>query len=89
MHGVLATEFAVLHELQSVGVIFLVFLRVVVSLFALGASQSNLDSCVIRHLAAPPIIIYLTSFGKTSVYLPLKGTEQTFRWRVAGFTLQK
>ena len=56
MRGMLAAELAILHEFQSVRIIFLVFLRVVISLFALRASQSNLDSCVIRHLAAPPII---------------------------------
>ena len=85
MHRVLATEFAILHEFQSVRVIFLVFLCVVISLLALGACQSNLDSCVIRHLAAPPISFYLISLGEISVYLPLKGIEQPFRWRIARF----
>ena len=44
MRCMLAAELAILHELQSVRVIFLVFLRVVISLLALRACQSNLDS---------------------------------------------
>ena len=53
---VLAAELAILHEFQSVRVVFLVFLRVIVSLLALGAGQSNFDSrFILSHLAAPPI----------------------------------
>ena len=52
---VFAAELAVLHELQSVGVIFLVFLCVIVSLLALGACESDLDARLISHIAAPPI----------------------------------
>jgi hypothetical protein len=63
----LAAEFAVLHELQSVGVIFLVFLCVVISLLALGAGESNLDASVISHLAAPPMLIYLIEQGSIRV----------------------
>ena len=55
MNRMLAAKLAILHEFQSVRVIFLVFLCVVISLLALGACESNLDSSVIRHLAAPPI----------------------------------
>jgi hypothetical protein len=56
MKRMLAAKLAILHEFQSVRVIFLVFLCVVISLLALGACESNLDSSVIRHLAAPPIL---------------------------------
>ena len=55
MLRMLAAVLAVLHEFQSVRVIFLVFLCVIISLLALGACQSNFDSCIISHLAAPPI----------------------------------
>ena len=81
VHGVLATEFAILHEFQSVRVIFLVFLCVIVSLFALGASESNLDSCVIRHLAAPPIINF-TPWGQC-VPPSERIAGNPYGWRIA------
>ena len=49
MKSVLAAEFAVLLELESVRVVLLVFLCVVISLLALGAYESNFDSCIISH----------------------------------------
>jgi hypothetical protein len=58
--SVLAAEFAVLVHFKSVGVILLVFLRFIVSLFALCAYESNFDSCIISHFSAPPIKIFLT-----------------------------
>ena len=51
MKSVLAAEPAVLLELKSVRIVLLVLLRVVISLLALGAYQSNLNSCIISHLA--------------------------------------
>ena len=50
MKSVLFAEAAMLFELESVGVVFLVLFRVVVSLLALGANQGNLDSCFISHV---------------------------------------
>jgi len=47
--SVLAAELAVLLKFKSVRVILLVFLCVVISLFALCASESDLDSCFISH----------------------------------------
>ena len=47
--SVLFAEAAELVELESVGVVLLVLFCVVISLLALGADQSNLDSCVISH----------------------------------------
>ena len=84
VRGMLAAELAILHELQSVRVIFLVFLGIVVSLLTLGACKSNLDTrFVFRHLAAPPILFDLMLPAKgTSVYLPLKG-NQSARFRAA------
>ena len=58
MKSVLAAETTELLKLKSVRIILLVLLCVIVSLLALGAYQSNLDSCIISHLAAPPIINY-------------------------------
>ena len=55
MKSVLAAEPAILFKLKSVRVILFVFLRVIVSLLALGAYQSYFDSCIISHFAAPPI----------------------------------
>ena len=49
MSRVLATETAVFLQLDSIRVILLVFLRVIVSLLALTANESDLDSHVIRH----------------------------------------
>ena len=44
MESVLTAEFAEFFEFESVGVVFLVLDRVVVSLFALAANQRNLGS---------------------------------------------
>ena len=60
MKCMLAAILAILHEFQSVRVIFLVFLGVIISLLAFAAGESHFDSCIISHLAAPPIMIYLT-----------------------------
>jgi hypothetical protein len=49
MKSVLAAEFAVLIKLYSVRIILFVFLRVVISLLALSAHQSDLNSCIISH----------------------------------------
>ena len=49
MKSVLAAEPAELIHLKSVRVILLVFLCVVISLLALAANQSDLDSCFISH----------------------------------------
>lgn len=62
MERVLTAELAELFELESIGVIFLVLDRVVVSLFALGTNQCDLCS----HFSAPPIC-----------YLPLPDKEGT------------
>ena len=51
MESVLTAEFAEFLEFESVGVVFLVLDRIVVSLFALTANQRNLGS----HFSAPPI----------------------------------
>jgi len=53
----LAAEFAVLFQFDSVRIILLVFLCVVVSLLAFAADKSNSDPRVISHLAAPPYLI--------------------------------
>ena len=44
-----AAEFAIFLEFKSVGIVFLVLFCVVVSLFALCAGESYLDSYVISH----------------------------------------
>ena len=49
MNSVLAAELAVLAELKSVGRVLFVLFCVVVSLLALGACESNLDSLFICH----------------------------------------
>ena len=49
MKSVLFAEAAELVQLKSVGCVLLVFLRVIVSLLALGANQGYLDSCIISH----------------------------------------
>ena len=71
--SVLAAEFAVLLELQSVRVVLLVLHCVVVSLLALGAYQSYLDSYFISHDIGTSHKNYLQSHGsETAVYLPLR-----------------
>ena len=78
MNRMLAAKLAILHEFQSVRVIFLVFLCVVISLLALGACESNLDSSVIRHLAAPPIgILFDLSDGEIRVPPSPKGVARS------------
>ena len=71
--SVLAAEFAVLLELKSVRVVLLVLHCVVVSLLALSADQSDLDSYFISHDIGTSHKNYLQSHGsKTAVYLPLR-----------------
>ena len=50
MKSVLLAEAAVLVHFDSVRIVLLVLLRVIVSLLALGADESNLDSCVVSHV---------------------------------------
>ena len=50
MQGVFAAETAVFVECKSVGVVFLVFLCVIVTLFAFAASKSDFNSHLYRHL---------------------------------------
>ena len=47
---VLAAETAILVHLETIGIVLLVLLRIVVTLFAFAASESDLNS----HLSAPP-----------------------------------
>ena len=55
MRSMLTAMLAVFLKLNSVRVVLLVFLCVIVSLLALAANESYLDSCVIGHfLSAPP-----------------------------------
>ena len=50
MHSVLSAEGAVLVELQTLGGVALVLVGVVVTLLALGTTQSNLDTATgFRH----------------------------------------
>ena len=49
MKSVLAAELTVFLKFEPVRIILLVFLCVVVSLLALSAYESNLDSCIISH----------------------------------------
>ena len=50
MKSVLFAERAMFLELESVRIVFLVLFRVIVSLLALGANESHLDSCIISHV---------------------------------------
>ena len=50
MQGVLAAEAAILHELDTIGIVLLVLESIVVSLLAFVASQSDFNA----HLTAPP-----------------------------------
>ena len=56
MQSMLAAEFAILVHLKSVRIVLLVFGCVIISLLALGADQSNFDSCVISHSLVPPML---------------------------------
>ena len=52
MKGVLLAEFAILFNLDAVGSVFLVLVRPVVAIFAIGAGQGNIcphdsSSCVL------------------------------------------
>lgn len=49
MQGVFTTERAILVHFKSVRIILLVFLRVVITLFAFAARQCYFYSCVISH----------------------------------------
>ena len=80
----LAAVFAILHEFQSVRVIFLVFLGVIISLLAFTARKSHFDSCIISHLAAPPILNYLIRRIAEPVYLPPESIgRRGYRLRIA------
>ena len=57
MQGVLTAEAAVLVHLKSVGIVLLVLLRVVISLLALTARESDLNS----HYSAPPVEFRVTT----------------------------
>jgi hypothetical protein len=65
---VLSAEWAVFAALQTVGCVFLVLDRVVVSLLAFFASECNFYSCACSHSSAPPVIIYLRIAGIASLY---------------------
>ena len=56
MSGVLSAESAVLLHLETIGVILLVLHGVVVSLLALGASQSDFNAHNGTSLILPPCI---------------------------------
>jgi len=74
----LAAMLAILFHLKPIGIVFLVFLAVVVSLLALCAYHSNLDSCVISHIFRH----LLNKFARTQVgrsYLPRCGMCARFR----------
>ena len=71
MKSVLVTESAVLLHLKSVRIVLLVLLCVVISLFALSASHSNLNS----HTLAPPDRIFkiIVPGGTMSGIISLNG----------------
>ena len=50
MKSVLAAESAVFLQFKPIRIILLVLFCVIVSLLALGADKSDLDSCVISHI---------------------------------------
>ena len=70
MKCVLAAEPEVLLQFKSVRVILLVFLRVIVSLLALGAYQSDLDSCIISHISGTSHFKLFTVYHKQTVCVP-------------------
>ena len=72
MKSVLATESAILLELKSVRIIFLVLLCVVVSLLALRAHKSYLDSYIISHDCGTSHFKIFDS-GVTGVRVPPSG----------------
>ena len=72
MKSMLAAMLAILIHLKPIRIVLLVFLAVVVSLLALCANHSNLDSCVISHIVRH----LLNKFARTQVgrsYLPRRG----------------
>ena len=70
MKSVLAAEPAVLLKLKSVRVVLLVLLCVIVSLLALAANQSDLDSCIISHFSGTSHFNLLNLPLGRPVYLP-------------------
>ena len=70
MKSVLAAEATVLFQLKSVRVILLVLFRVIVSLLALGAYQSDLDSCIISHISGTSHFKLFDPSKERPVYLP-------------------
>ena len=80
MKSVLAAERAILLQLKSVGIVFLVLGRVIVSLLALGANERDLDSCVISHISGTSH--YKLLDNGVVPYLPLGGTGLSLSgWR--------
>ena len=75
MKSVLFAEAAVLVHFKSVRIVFLVLLCVVISLFALSASHSNLNS----HTLAPPDRIFkiIVPGGAMSGIISLHGEINT------------
>lgn len=65
MKSMFAAEAAILLHFEPVRIILFVLLCVIVSLLALAAHQSNLDSCVIGHLF----------FGTSLINLPERFTS--------------
>ena len=65
MKSVLAAKLAVFLKLKSVRVVLLVFLRVIISLLALGAYESNLDSCIISHVSGTSHFLLFDPCGIT------------------------
>ena len=68
MKSVLAAELAVFLKLKPVRSVLFVFLCVVVSLLALSAYKSNLDSLLIGH--ALRHLLFCDDLTLRSVYLP-------------------
>jgi hypothetical protein len=59
MNGVLSAEGAKLVHFQTVGSILLILAGVVVALFALRASEGDLNSCAgFCHFSAPPYTMF-------------------------------
>ena len=87
MKSVLAAEFAMLLKLKSVRVVLLVLVCVVVSLLALSAHQSDLDSYFISHDIGTSHKNYLQSHGsEPAVYLPLRGPVPVLWRKISGTT---
>jgi hypothetical protein len=64
--GVLFAEAAVLGKLKAVGIVFLVFHRVVIALLAFGAGKGNFDA----HIGKPPAAAVNPAADELKVGLP-------------------